>query len=144
MGVITFDIAKFRERFPEFADESIYTNGLLTGNWDVACCYVTPEKYGCLTAHCREQAILLMTAHITKLQTLINSGQNPALLTSATIDKVSVSAAPPPVESQFEWWCSLTGYGQQLWALLTLWAVGGTYSGGAPVRSAYRKFDGRF
>lgn len=144
MSIITFDIAAFRAQFTAFADSSIFSNGLLNTNWDLACCFISPENYGFLNGHCREQAIMLLTAHITQIGVYINSGRNPALLTGATIDKVSVTATPPPASDQLAWWFNLTGYGQQAWALLSMNAVGGAYYGGAPVMSAFRKYNGLF
>lgn len=142
MGVISFNIDYFRQRFPEFSDDRIFEDATLTVSWDIATCYLTPEEF-CF-GNCRELALQLMTAHLQKLSLLTAAGQSTALIISATVDKVSVSATPPPVKSQLEWWLNTTPYGAQLWALLQVNSVGGFYIGGSPVLSAFRKFDGSF
>jgi hypothetical protein len=144
MAVITFNIPQFRERFPAFADTATFPDARLTMQWDMAACYINPENYGYLHGACREQAIQLMTAHLLALSVLIESGSTPAMVSSSTVDKVSVSLTPPPVKSQFGWWLSLTPYGAQLLALLSMKAVGGLYVGGLPERAAFRKVGGIF
>lgn len=140
--VILFDIPLFRARFTEFADDTIYTDQVLTISWDMSACWVSDNGYGCVD--CREQMLQLMTAHIQTLMDRAAAGQATALATSATIDKVSVSTTPPPVKSQLEWWLSTTPYGAMLWSMLSMMAVGGFYIGGSPETAAFRQVDGRF
>ena len=127
MATLTFDVALFRTQFPEFSDAVNYPDSMLQMYWDIATCYISDSDYGALSGSCRQFAINCMTAHLTKLGT--NTEDNEALnfVTSATIDKISVSVAQPPNRNQWSWWLSLTPYGQQLQALLSVNAVGGMY-----------------
>lgn len=143
-AVITFDIAAFRAAFPAFADEVTYPDEMLESYWDAAVCYISDLNYGRLTDGRRERAIWLMLAHLITLSAQVQAGQVPGLMQSATVDRVSVSTVPPPVKSQWSWWLSLTGYGQQLLALLGGAAAGGFFVGGLPERSALRKWAGLF
>lgn len=97
-----------------------------------------------LEGECRYRALTLLTAHLAALGVLIAAGQVPGLVQTATVDKVSVSLTPPPILTQFQWWLSLTPYGQQLLALLQVASVGGIYIGGLPEISAFRKVGGIF
>ena len=143
MAVISFDIAAFRVAYPAFASEAQYPDATLSGYWDVSSCYISTTDYGWLNGACRALALNLMTAHIAQIATGVFNGQDPAVLSGATIDKVSVTVTPPPMKSQFGWWLSTTPYGAQLWALLQVKAVGGLYIGGRPELSALRKVGGR-
>ena len=144
MADITFDIPAFRLRFPEFSNSTDYPDDFLQRYWDMAVCYISDESYGCLSGDCRELALQLLTAHLTKIGEDTTSGETPAFVNSATVDKVSVSTTPPPTKDQFEWWLSLTSYGQQLLSLLRTKAAGGFYIGGNPEKSAIRKVGGYF
>lgn len=126
-GTITFDIAAFRVAFPAFASIATYPDATLQGYWDVAILYITNSDYGYLNGAARERAINLLVAHLITLSDLINAGETPGLMQSATIDKISVTLTPPPVKSEFLWWLNLTGYGAQLAALLSLKAIGGFF-----------------
>lgn len=88
--------------------------------------------------------IYLMTAHLMALSDMLLLGNNPAIVSQSTIDKESVTLVPPPAKSQFQWWLNTTAYGAQLAALLSVAAVGGTFAGGSPERSAFRKVRGVF
>lgn len=144
MTTITFDIAEFRERFPEFEDDTKYPDAVLQKYWDMATCYISDEDYGCLSGTCRNLAIELMTAHLTNIGEGTAIGEAPVFVNSSTVDKVSVSVTPPPQKDQYEWWLNLTSYGQQLLALLKTKAVGGCYIGGSPERAAFRQVGGYF
>lgn len=144
MATIIFDISDFRQRFPEFADDITYPDAMLQMYFEMATCYVSDEDYGCLVGSCRELALGFMTAHLVKIGTDTTTGDDPSFVTSATVDKVSVSTQPPPQKDQYEWWLSLTSYGQQLLALLRSKSAGGFYIGGSLERAAFRKAGGYF
>jgi len=144
MTTIVFDIPSFRLKFPEFANATTYPNEMLQIYWDTATCYINNEDYGCLSGSCRELALNYMTAHLTKIGTDTTVGDDPAFVNSATVDKVSVNIQSPPQKDQYEWWLSLTSYGQQLLALLKIRPVGGFYIGGSIERAAFRKVGGYF
>lgn len=139
---IEFDVDQFRDSFAAFCNETTYPDDILQMYWDMATCYVTDEDYGCLTGNCRRLAINLMTAHLCIIAEMVQSGNTPAQVTNATIDKVSVSTAPPPNRDQYDWWLGLTAYGAQLGSLLTSNSAGGLYVGGRAEKSAIRKVGG--
>ncbi len=142
--IIIFDPVEFRLRFPAFANPMVYPTVVLQRYWDMATCYISDLNYGWLHGKCRRLAIDLMLCHLLALNELIAAGQTPGLVNNATIDKVSVGLVPPPVKTQYQWWLSLTPYGQELLALLQVKSVGGFYIGGRPELSAFRKVGGRF
>jgi hypothetical protein len=144
MATITFDVAAFRVAFPAFASETTFPDETLQGYFDSATCFISDCDYGVLRGDCRADALNLMTAHLAELATKINAGMGTGLVSSSTIDKISVTLTPPPFKSQFQWWLTLTGYGQRLYALLSRKAAGGLYVGGLPERSAFRKVRGIF
>ncbi|CAH0447400.1 hypothetical protein LMG10661_03466 [Ralstonia syzygii subsp. syzygii] len=141
-ALIEFDVGAFRLAFPAFVSEVVYPDATLSATWDAATCYVSPQDYGYLRGKCRERAINLMTAHLLAIADMVKAGQTPGMATAATIDKVQVTLTPPPVKSQWQWWMSLTPYGQQLLALLSSASVGGFYISGLPEGSAFRRVGG--
>ena len=142
----TFDIPAFRISFPQFASEFAYPDATLQMYWDSATCIIQNSTWGGFMLHgeCRYRALTLLTAHLVALSLLVNAGKVPGLVQGATIDKITVTLTPPPLFSQFEWWLSLTPYGQQLLAILQVSSVGGSYYGGLPERSGFRKIGGVF
>lgn len=145
MTAIAFDYAKFGEMFPEF---STLSEQYVQFRWDIAICYVSDENYGCLSGTCRENVLLYVTAHIIQIEnaTRGESGAEAGVITSASIDKISVTVQAPPNadKSAFAYWLNKTPYGQNALALLKSASVGGLYIGGLPERSAFRKVGGIF
>jgi hypothetical protein len=142
--VFTFSYADFILAYPGFANATTFPEATLQGYWDMAINYISPSNYGWLSGNARLQALNLLTAHIAQLFVTIQAGQVPGLMQTATIDKVTVGLTPPPLKSQFQWWLSLTGYGQQLLAMLQIFSVGGFYFGSLPERAAFRCVGGIF
>lgn len=141
---VTFDVTVFREQFTAYANAVTYPDSTLQMFFDTATCYVSDADCGRLTGTCRLRALNLMTAHLVALSDIINTGGAPAFVTSATVGSVTVAVQPPPSGDQWQWWLSLTPYGQQLHALLSVTAVAGFYVGGSRERSAFRKLGGVF
>ena len=139
---ITFDVAAFRVKFPAFADPAKYPTPILEEYFKQATCIVSNANYGWLVNCCRSLALDLLVAHLATLFTAILAGTPAQIVTSATIDKVTVSIEPPPTKNQFDWWLSLSPYGAQLLALLQAQSMGGFYIGGNPELSAFRKVGG--
>ncbi|EAW8084744.1 DUF4054 domain-containing protein [Salmonella enterica subsp. enterica] len=150
MAAITFDAALFRKQIPVYADPEKYPDATIESWWEQAACYISTEDYGWLNGNSRALAINLMTAHLMTLSTAASSGAGQTagaggIVTGATIDKVSVTlAAPPSATDEWEYWLSLTPFGQRLLALLRSKSVGGFYVGLYPELSAFRKAGGRF
>lgn len=143
-ATLVFDPEAFRLAFPAFADETKYPDDTLQLYWDEGTCYISDKDCGRLRGGCRQQALNLMVAHLATLSAMIAIGNNPGVITSSGIDKISVGIMPPPVRSQFQYWLSTTPYGSRLWALLNARSVGGFYVGGLPEKSAFRKVAGIF
>ena len=142
MAIIEFDVALFREQFPEFASETDYPDATLQMYWNMATCYISDEDFGCLKGDCRRDALNMLTAHIARLYSQVSDGSDPGFVASATIDKVSVSRWTPDYINQWNYWLSQTPYGQMLLALLSATGVGGLYIGGINERSAFRQNGG--
>lgn len=137
---IELDIPLFRQRFPQFGISAVFPDPVVTMQWLVASQYVSAEVQPCedMTEAARELALQQMTAHLMALQCIISAGGTytgqGGVTTAATIDKVSVTLAPPPYgTSAWRFWLNTTPYGQALLALLTAQAAGGFAYGGSPV-----------
>lgn len=148
MATHTLDIPTFRLLFPVYADVTTYPDAYIQAQWDMAVTYFG-DVDGCLfNGPAKQSALNLLTAHLMWLNHLIAqggaSGGGTGVLTGATIDKVTVTLAPPPFKDGWQWWLSQTPYGAQLWALLSLKSAGGFYFGGLPERRALRKVGGIF
>ncbi len=141
-ALISFDICAFRSSFPAFADNTIYSEASLVATWNAATSYISPQNYGYLQGEDRARALHLMTAHLVAIADIVKAGQMPSMVSASTVDKVSVTLTPPPVKSQWQWWLSLTPYGQELLALLSASAAGGFYIGGLPEGSGFRRVHG--
>lgn len=143
-GLITLDIAEFREWFPAYADSSAFPDGLVHRHLDAACDHVSPRDAGPLKGDGRRRALYLMAAHLMYLEQLLLSGNAGGVVSGASIDKVSVTLTPPPIKKQLDWWLNISPYGQQLLVLLKKKGAGGLYIGGNPEREAFRKAGGGF
>jgi hypothetical protein len=134
-----FDISAFREAFPAFADDVIYPDAMIQLYADASLCYLSERSCGC-----DELNRQLLVAHLLTLNDRALTGNSSGgIVTGASIDKVSVSVAPPPVTSSWGYWLSTTPYGLQLLALLRRCGAGGMYVGGTPERRAFRRSFGR-
>lgn len=145
---INYNDAAFRALFPAYASMVTYPQATLQGYWNSAILYINNQSGGCyfggMNVAQQTQAINLMAAHLAAISDIVGGGQTPGLVTNATIDKITIGLTPPPVKNQWQWWLSLTPYGQQLLALLQVASVGGVYvSTAAPGRAGFR-FGGVF
>ena len=138
----TFDVTAFRGMYPQFADTTAFPTPLLQSYFDAAGGYVANSNYGWLVNAPRFLALNLMTAHLAAIAVLINAGETPGMAVGASVDKVSVTLHPPKDQSQFQWWLNLTGYGQQLLALLLANSAGGFFVGGSNTRGGFRGNSG--
>ena len=145
MPTHTFDPAAFRQQFAAFTDPP-YSDQALGVAWDMATCHLKPDDWCGLSGDCLQYALNLMTAHIaTQMQTLATAQPVAAgAVSSATIDRVSVTVTVPPVSDGWQAWLSSTPYGLMLWSLLSTKAASGFYVGGWPERAGFRKAGGVF
>lgn len=129
----------FRLRFPAFADINTYPAQTLEMYFNAAGLYVANSNYGFLAAAgATLPALFLMTAHLAQIGSLIATGQNSGITTSATIDKISVGLQEAKLSNQWQYWLASTEYGKQLLALLQVQSVGGFYQPGGLGRAGFR------
>lgn len=93
---------------------------------------------------CTNSEWMLVVAHMLDLNSRIADGESPTgVVTSVTIDKVSVSYTAPPAGSDWSHWFKMSTYGQQFLALIKRCSVP-RYHGGGGERAAFRGAFGRF
>ena len=145
MALIELVVSDFRAAFPAFASEVLYPDEVLEGKYiSVTCIISNYDENQCLSTKQRTRALYLMLAHLLRLDSLIAQGQNTVFVSSATIDKVSVSVMQPPVSEgdTFVLWLHTTNHGQEYLAIMSVATSGGAYIGGAPERAAFRRVGG--
>lgn len=135
---LTFNYPLFVQQCPQYANDVTYPQTQMQNYWNIAINYMSNTgNVGSLQGDARQYGLNLFVAHLAYLAGLIAAGQVPGLVQNATIDKVTVGLTPPPLKNQFQWWLSLTPYGQQLLALLQANSVGGFYIGGLAPRASF-------
>ena len=131
---MAFELSVFREMYPQFEAVS---DAAVTAAAGQANCYIDST--------CADDCtIYLMVAHLLQLAANIAAGTPSGQITSASIDKVSVTVAQAPGTDSYRYWLNGTPYGQQLLALLARCSAGGLYVGGLPERAAFRSVGGVF
>ena len=140
VDVITITVAEFRSAMPAFSNTTKYSDTLVATMIEQAEYYVSPINCGVLKDNSRKYAIELMAAHLLTLNDKIMSGNVSAggRITSANIDKISVSLEAPKNQNDWQYWLGLTPYGLALLALLASKAPLGFYSGGTNYRGSLR------
>lgn len=145
MTVVVLDIPKFRELFQQFADSTKWPDATISMYWDQAICMIEDDCYDCLDdCSCTELQVYLLIAHMLQLSINTTKGKQGGLVSSSTVDKISVTKVTPPVSDMFDFWLGQTPYGQQLMTMLLINNVGGFSVGGLPERKAFRKVGGTF
>lgn len=115
-----------------FQDTGKYPDTVLESALCVAQQYIFPEDCCLLSGKTRRLAIYYMAAHVQTLLDKAAAGDiSTGVQTSASIDKVSVSVAPPPYKDQYEYWLNQTPYGNMYLALLNGLTGFGIYVGGS-------------
>lgn len=131
---MAFNLQTFRNLYPQFNSVPDDTVNSVAQQAD---CY--------LSSTCADDcAIYLLVAHMLQLQQNQTNGLPGGQVTSASIDKVSVTVAAAPGTTSYTYWLNSTPYGQQLAALLARCSAGGFYVGGLPERAAFRSVGGIF
>ena len=125
-----YNDSTFRTQFVAFANVTTFPEATLQMNWNTAGNIIANTSYGFLASQGGSLPISLMTAHLTALSVMIANGELPSIAVAAGIDKINVTLMPPPLKDQFAYWLCTTPYGQQLYAMLQVAAVGGLYSPG--------------
>ena len=114
----------FISQFPEFTNTDnveLYINRAL----------LYFERHCWFCAKRKQYAVFLIAAHLLALQDNIGNGENSGgLQTGASIDKVSVSIAPPPFSDASDYFFNQTVYGQELLAFFDTIATLPKFIGG--------------
>ena len=134
---LTFNYTQFIALVPEYSDTTCYPEATLQAFWNSAINYVDDYNWGEVNNDKRQYALNLMTAHVIYISNLAKERTVPYLMQTANIDKVNVSLTPPPLKNQWQWWLSISPWGQQLFALLQGASVGGNYIGGSAVLQGF-------
>lgn len=138
------DIAAFRASFPPFSNETAWPGPYIQSAWDMAVDYFGADDSCRLSGETKQRQLNLMTAHLLTTWGPVQqatAGASPALgaVTSATVDKVTVQRAGPPVRSALAYWLSSTPWGVALWALLSRSVAGGFFATGRAETAAFRR-----
>ena len=145
MAAVYLDPVAFRKQFPAFQCTPPIADSTLQVYFDTATLYINNPSGG---AYCggrnlseaqRRQCLYLMTAHLTHISQMTQSGTTVGVITNATVDKVSVTLEPPPATNQWSYWLQSTPYGQQLYALLKIASAGGMYINPSPAITGFRR-----
>lgn len=138
--VIFITVDEFRSAMPAFSNSTKYPDEKVQLFIEQSYNYISPEKGCLLKCKTRKYALELMAAHLLMLNDKILSGDMSAggRVTSANIDKISVSLEAPKNQNDWAYWLSLTPYGLALSALLSSKAPIGIYSGGTNYRGSLR------
>lgn len=138
--VIIITVSDFRSAMPAFSNSTKYPDATIELFIEQAYNYISNKNCGSLRDNARKYALELMAAHLLTINDKIMSGNVSAggRITSASIDKISVSLEAPQSKNDWNYWLSLTPYGQALLALLASKAPIGIYSGGTNYRGSLR------
>lgn len=142
-AILTFDYALFIQQCPAFMNPILYPEATLQVYWNSATYYVSDiGNFGVIQGDARQYALNLMTAHLVFYAGLVAQQMVPALMQTATIDKVAISVTPPPLPNQWQWFLNISPYGQLLLAQLQAQSAGGFYTSGP--YGGIRGYNNRF
>ncbi len=122
------DIPAFRVAFPEFADNTVYTNAQITFWSGLAESLLVEDIFG----DTYDFAVQLYTAHeITLARQNKQSagiggtpGQQGGIASQKTVGGVSVSYDPNSTTEKDAGWWNMTNYGKQLYRLIKIFGAG--------------------
>lgn len=136
MEASTFPIESFRVLYPQF--------GSIENDEIIIIAQSALNYFSSCRGVCTNELWMLVVAHMLSLRKMIADDESPTgVVTSVTMDKISVSFSAPPAGSDWSHWFKMTTYGQQFLALIKRCSVP-QYFGGAGERSAFRGVGGRF
>jgi hypothetical protein len=130
MASIVFDIAEFRIKYSIFDGIS---DSVVLRAFDSAEMFISNNTSCYLDENRLKYVLYLMTAHILQIgiYTASNRGGTAGIVSSASIDKISVSFESRISKSAFQYFLNKTIYGEEILALFSLWSAGGYYIGGS-------------
>lgn len=125
MSEVTVTVAEWRSAFPEFSSTTAYPDAYMQRFLTNATMYISTKNFR-LRPEVRVLAIEYMASHLLTLAATngagnANSNADTAgsVITSASVDSVSVSLQAVIANNAFEQWIQSTPYGKAYWALLT-------------------------
>jgi hypothetical protein len=138
MSSIVFDINDFRIKYPIF--DSISDSVVLRA-FDSAEMFISNNNSCYLNENRLKYVLYLMTAHILQIgiDTASNNGGTAGIVSSASIDKISVSFEARISKSAFQYFLNKTIYGEEILALFSLWSAGGYYVGGSNATLGFKR-----
>lgn len=135
---VNVTVSDFRTALPEFSSTTQYPDAYIQRFITQATMYISAQS-GIIRDDVRVLAIEYMTAHLITLAAIdgqgnvnSNNSNSGGVLTSASIDAVSVAFQAVIAKDAFEQWIQSTPYGKMYWALLSANMPGGIYWCGTP------------
>ena len=134
---VNVTVAEFRLALPEFASVTKYPEAYIQRFITQSTMFITNQS-GIIRDDVRILAIEYMTAHLITLAAVDGAGNatdqtnSGGVLTSASIDSVSVAFQAVIAKDAFEQWIQSTPYGKLYWALLSANMPGGIFWVGSP------------
>lgn len=129
---VNVTVAEFRLALPEFASATKYPDVYIQRFITQSTMFITTDS-GIIKDDVRRLAIEYMTAHLITLAAVDGAGNatdqtnGGGVLTSASIDSVSVAFQAVIAKDAFEQWIQSTPYGKLYWALLSANMPGGIF-----------------
>ena len=138
MSSIVFDIAEFRVQYPIFdtISDAVVLRAFASAEMFISNntnCYLDESKL--------KYVLYLMTAHMLQIgvDTASNAGGNAGIVSSTSIDKISVSFEARLNKTSFQYFLNKTIYGEEILALFSLWSAGGFYIGGSTATLGFKR-----
>lgn len=137
---VSLVVSEFKAQYPAFADTQ---DAVIQSAFDMSSVFIENDT-NCFLDDAKLKTVLyLMTAHLLQVNINTTSGSS-GVVTSASIDKVSVSIAEPKNKTEFSYFLNQTPYGMQLSALFKVLSMGGFYIGGNNEIGSFRKAGGTY
>jgi hypothetical protein len=138
MSSIVFDIVEFRIKYPIF--DSI-SDDIVLRAFESAEMFISNNTSCYLTESRLKYVLYIMTAHILQIgiDNASNGGGNAGIVSSTSIDKISVSFEARLNKTSFQYFLNKTIYGEEILALFSLWSAGGYYIGGSTATLGFRR-----
>jgi hypothetical protein len=138
MSSIVFDIAEFRIKYPIFdtISDAVVLRAFSSSEMFISNntnCYLDESKL--------KYVLYLMTAHMLQIgvDTAANGGGSAGIVSSTSIDKISVSFEARLNKTSFQYFLNKTIYGEEILALFSLWSAGGYYVGGSNATLGFKR-----
>ena len=138
MSSIVFDINEFRLKYPIF---DTISDDVVLRAFESAEMFISNNTSCYLNESRLKYVLYIMTAHILQIgiDNASNGGGNAGIVSSTSIDKISVSFEARLNKTSFQYFLNKTIYGEEILALFTLWSAGGYYIGGSNATLGFKR-----